>query len=87
MVAPLTTGWTPWFTVIAFGSVDVDVLVAAVRQRQVPPSVLRLDDDHARKVYAADILIIRPDQHVAWRGQHISDTSAANAIISMMLGW
>ena len=76
-----------WFTVIGFGNVDLDMLIAAARQRRVPLAVLRLDDDHARKVYAADILIIRPDQHVAWRGQRISDTSTANAIISMMLGW
>ncbi|MFE9323402.1 hypothetical protein ACIHDR_40560 [Nocardia sp. NPDC052278] len=25
-------------------------------------------DDHARALYERDLVLIRPDQHVAWRG-------------------
>lgn len=76
-----------WFTAIAFGDADLDGLVAAARRRQVPLEVLRIDDANARRVYAADILIVRPDQHVAWRGLRIGGANQANAIISMLLGW
>jgi 2-polyprenyl-6-methoxyphenol hydroxylase-like FAD-dependent oxidoreductase len=33
-----------------------------------PLQVLRIDDPHARSIYQANFLLLRPDMHVVWRG-------------------
>jgi hypothetical protein len=41
---------------------------AAAKALGVPLTVLRLADPGLRDLYEADLALIRPDQHVAWRG-------------------
>lgn len=55
------------FTLVNFGNHDCGLLVDAAARRGVPLRVLNVDDGNARKVYEKDIILIRPDQHVAWR--------------------
>lgn len=43
------------------------LLDAAVRAR-VPLKVVHLTDAEARDLYRASLVLVRPDQHVAWRG-------------------
>ena len=43
-------------------------MAAAMRELGAPFSVLELADDNARAVYGCDLLLLRPDMHVAWRG-------------------
>lgn len=38
--------------------------------------VLDIDDISVRDLYGADYVLVRPDQHVAWRGNEIGDTAA-----------
>jgi hypothetical protein len=33
-----------------------------------PMQTLAIDDENARDVYGYDLLLLRPDLHVAWRG-------------------
>jgi len=56
------------FSLLAFGSADTRAIEAAAQERGVPLAVLRLDDAEARALYERDLVLIRPDQHVAWRG-------------------
>jgi hypothetical protein len=35
--------------------------------------VLDIDLPQARELYESDLALIRPDQHVAWRGDHLPD--------------
>ncbi len=56
------------FTLLRFADHDVDGLVAAAAARGVPLDVVDVRDDHARVLYERDLVLIRPDQHVAWRG-------------------
>jgi len=56
------------FTALAFGEADATGLAAAARSRGVPLTMLRVDDAHARSVCERNLLLVRPDQHVAWRG-------------------
>ena len=59
----------PGFTLLRRDpSVEVDVLVAAAEQRGVPLTVLDLDAEDARALYPWKLVLARPDQHVAWRG-------------------
>ena len=46
----------------------VDGLVAAAKRRGVPLTVLDVDDAEAAALYARKLVLVRPDRHVAWRG-------------------
>jgi 2-polyprenyl-6-methoxyphenol hydroxylase-like FAD-dependent oxidoreductase len=39
----------------------------------LPLTVVSIDDDHVRSLYRYNLVLIRPDQHVAWRGQQAPD--------------
>jgi 2-polyprenyl-6-methoxyphenol hydroxylase-like FAD-dependent oxidoreductase len=49
-------------------SVEVDRLVTAAARRGVPLAVLDLDEESAATLFSRRLLLARPDQHVAWRG-------------------
>lgn len=58
----------PGFTLVRFGGVQGDL----------GPDITVLDvaDAAARDLYGADYVLIRPDQHIAWRGNEIGDAAA-----------
>lgn len=57
------------YTLLRFDpQVDVAPLLAAARERGVPLKVLDLSAAEAGTVYAHALVLSRPDQHVAWRG-------------------
>jgi 2-polyprenyl-6-methoxyphenol hydroxylase-like FAD-dependent oxidoreductase len=61
----------PEFTLIRTDpGVPVSRLVGAASERGVPLTVLDLDAPDARSLYAENLVLVRPDQHVAWRGDH-----------------
>jgi 2-polyprenyl-6-methoxyphenol hydroxylase-like FAD-dependent oxidoreductase len=76
-----------WFTLACFGAPPSEALVAAAERRGVPLDVLRIDDADAEKVYGRGLLLVRPDQHIAWRGTACGDRRQADAIVSRVLGW
>ena len=57
------------FTLLRFDTtVEVGKLVAAAAQRRVPLVVLEVDADDSTSLYPRKLVLSRPDQHVAWRG-------------------
>ena len=81
--APRISGWTKGaggsslydrlgvgFTLLRLGghAADSAALEAAARRRGIPLEVLDHSGDAARDLYERDLVLIRPDQHVAWRG-------------------
>ena len=56
---------------------DPDPLVAAARTGGVPLKVVDLAQEELRDRYEADLVLVRPDQHVAWRGDTAPDDPAA----------
>jgi 2-polyprenyl-6-methoxyphenol hydroxylase-like FAD-dependent oxidoreductase len=56
-----------------------DGFVAAAAARRIPLDVLHLPHRELRDLYEADLALIRPDQHVAWRG----DARAADAAATL----
>lgn len=65
----------PWFTLVNFGGFDIAPFVAAGARANIPLQVLSLDEPDLQSIYGHDVLLIRPDQHIAWRG---SETSMAD---------
>ncbi|MDT5019393.1 MAG: hypothetical protein QOD39_5553, partial [Mycobacterium sp.] len=61
------------FTLLRFTDVDVETLIAAAAQRGIPLRVVDVTDRHARRLYERDLVLLRPDQHVAWRGNAVPD--------------
>ncbi len=50
---------------------DTGTLEAALRAGGAPFEVLHLPDEHLRKIYKASVILVRPDLHVVWRGNHV----------------
>lgn len=61
------------FTLLRFADIDTEGLVKAAAARGVPLDVVDIRDEHARCLYQRDLVLIRPDQHVAWRGDVVPD--------------
>lgn len=61
------------FTMLRFADLDVDSLAAAAADRGMPLKIVDIRDAHARRLYERDLVLIRPDHHVAWRGDTIPD--------------
>ena len=56
------------YTLLRFDpSIDVSALLAAGRHRGIPLEVLDVDSEEASAVYDHQLVLSRPDQHVAWR--------------------
>ena len=57
------------YTLLRFHpGVPVSGVVAAAAHRRVPLTVLDVDAVDAQATYARNLVLVRPDQHVAWRG-------------------
>jgi 2-polyprenyl-6-methoxyphenol hydroxylase-like FAD-dependent oxidoreductase len=68
----------PEFTLLRFGSaVDVTALEIAARNRGVPLKVLDVARPRAATFYSSGLVLSRPDQHVAWRGDRLPDDPLA----------
>ena len=67
------------FTLLVTGGDEGDTtaMVAAAAARQVPLTVLAPDEPGLADPYGARFALIRPDQHVAWRGDQVPDDPAA----------
>jgi hypothetical protein len=75
----------PGFTLLRRDpSVGLDGLVAAARERGLPLTVLDLDFEETAAFYPQTLVLVRPDQHVAWRG----DTAPADplALVDLIRG-
>lgn len=59
------------FTLLRFDGLDVDAFAAAAAERGMPLKIVDVHDDRARTLYEHDLVLIRPDQHVAWRGNAV----------------
>lgn len=56
------------FVLLRFASdVSSDGLAVAARERGVPFKLVDIDHDEARSAYERNLVLVRPDGHVAWR--------------------
>jgi 2-polyprenyl-6-methoxyphenol hydroxylase-like FAD-dependent oxidoreductase len=75
-----------WFTLICVGVPPSGPLLAAAAKHRMPLEVLQTDQRNLIKVYGSGLLLVRPDQHIAWRGRACEDSRAAGAIVARVLG-
>jgi 2-polyprenyl-6-methoxyphenol hydroxylase-like FAD-dependent oxidoreductase len=74
------------FTLIDFQRADPSPFVDAAARRRIPLSVLQLDEPDLKGVYGQEMLLVRPDHHIAWRGTG-SKAPDADAVLATALGW
>jgi 2-polyprenyl-6-methoxyphenol hydroxylase-like FAD-dependent oxidoreductase len=72
------------YTILKLGRVKADVsgLEKAIRSRGAPTVVLDVPDRVAREIYGYDLILIRPDMHVVWRGNAPPEDAAEVAAIA-----
>jgi 2-polyprenyl-6-methoxyphenol hydroxylase-like FAD-dependent oxidoreductase len=61
------------FTLLRFDDIDVSDFASAAAECGMPLTVVDIRDKHARNLYGRDLVLIRPDHHVAWRGNTVPD--------------
>ena len=75
----------PEFTLLRFDpAVDVAPLQSAAHSRRLPLKVLDVRRPAAARFYDSGLVLSRPDQHVAWRGDRLP--SDALALIDRVRG-
>jgi 2-polyprenyl-6-methoxyphenol hydroxylase-like FAD-dependent oxidoreductase len=75
---------TDGFTILKLGGSKADAsgLERAIKTRGAPVTVLVVPDRVAREVYGYDLLLLRPDMHVAWRGNAPPEDAAEIAAVA-----
>jgi 2-polyprenyl-6-methoxyphenol hydroxylase-like FAD-dependent oxidoreductase len=60
------------FTLLRLGGKTADTapIETAARSRGLPLKVIDLPQADARELYGSDLALVRPDQYIAWRGNH-----------------
>jgi 2-polyprenyl-6-methoxyphenol hydroxylase-like FAD-dependent oxidoreductase len=74
----------PGFTLLRLGpgAPTAGNLAAAAAERGVPLTVLDVPLAEARELYERDLVLVRPDQHVAWRGNELRDAGALLGLVT-----
>jgi 4-hydroxyisophthalate hydroxylase len=74
------------FTLIELGAPDgaAETFAAAAQTLQIPLKLVRDDGSESRNFYQARLVLVRPDQFVAWTSNE--DTADASAILQRVVG-
>jgi hypothetical protein len=74
------------FTLLRLGgkAPNGSALANAAARASIPFKLLDCPDSEARDLYGCDLALIRPDQHVAWRGN--ADASDADRLLAQVVG-
>ncbi len=72
------------FVLLKFADLPTQAIEAAAAQRDVPLAVHRIDHHEAAALYGRKLVLVRPDGHVAWRGDRAPD--APHAMIDAVRG-
>ena len=74
------------FTLLQFhGAHDTESMSGAAVARRIPFKSLRVEQPEGRDLYAFDLALIRPDQHVAWRGNKLPED--CGELLARVTGW
>jgi 2-polyprenyl-6-methoxyphenol hydroxylase-like FAD-dependent oxidoreductase len=72
------------FVLVAFTDGPTSSFTDAAQRAGVPLEVIGMDDKHVHEIYERNFVLVRPDGHVAWRGNAIPGNT--NEIIDMVRG-
>jgi len=76
----------PYFTLLRLdSSLDIHAFEKAAAARNIPVKVVTLEQQGLLEKYEKPLILVRPDQHVAWRGERLSSSEAAK-ILNIVCG-
>ncbi len=76
----------PGFTLLHLHSEpDTEAMARAAEDRRIPFKTLKVEQAEGRELYECDLALIRPDQHVAWRGNSLPDD--CGDLLARVTGW
>ena len=61
---------------------DTSTLQRSFQELHAPLEVLDIADERPRDIYQFDLLLVRPDLHVVWRGNHLPQDAAKIAMVA-----
>jgi len=70
------------FLRLAGAQADSAILARAFASYSAPFTVLDIGEERPRDIYGYDLLLLRPDLHVVWRGNRLPDNSAKLAALA-----
>jgi 2-polyprenyl-6-methoxyphenol hydroxylase-like FAD-dependent oxidoreductase len=75
----------PGYTLLRLGATTVDTrnLERSFQVLRAPLDVLRVESERARDIYGRDLLLLRPDLHVAWRGNELPEDVQTIAAVAV----
>ncbi len=73
------------FTLIRFSDIDITALREVAEKRKIPLAILDIRDTHAAEIYEKNLVLVRPDLHVAWRGDKAPNNG--EEILNKVLGY
>jgi 2-polyprenyl-6-methoxyphenol hydroxylase-like FAD-dependent oxidoreductase len=76
-----------WFTLLSFDGRRSQTLLRSARARGMPLRYVTVVAPDLREIYGTGSLLVRPDQHIAWRGVAPDDASQADTIVGRALGY
>ena len=77
----------PWFTLLSFAGQPDRAWRNAALHRCIPLDIVVIDDARLAPIYAADLVLVRPDQHIAWRGGADTSKTPPDSILARVTGW
>ncbi|MFL6935007.1 MAG: FAD-dependent monooxygenase [Xanthobacteraceae bacterium] len=72
------------YTLLRLGRTRADTrpLEEAIRAHGAPLAVIERSDEIARDIYGFDLILLRPDMHIVWRGQQLPDDATTVAAVA-----
>ncbi len=61
------------YTLVTFGGADLSEWQRVASKKNIPLDLLQLTEPAIQAIYGSDYLLVRPDQHVCWRGNDLPD--------------
>jgi len=72
------------FVLVNFSGAHTNGITAAAQQTGLPLEIVNLNEPKVREIYERDLVLVRPDGHVAWRGNSLPDYP--RAVLDKILG-
>lgn len=74
------------FSLLRLTDIDCSAFEDTAKAIGMPLKIVDVRDENVRRIYGAELFLIRPDQHIAWRDNLSTDTAAAEAILNQVRG-
>ena len=70
---PIFSLFGPGFTLLQFApdEIEAEAFASEAASIGLPLAIRPIGDRHAQSIYSHNLILLRPDQHVAWRGQDV----------------